>query len=142
MSPSTSARVASVLFAAQATFAIVHPATGGEYRGCTHVHNVVVDLGLAAIWLAATFAGLVQRSGLALAVMCVGAMASLIHGINFSVILSSVGPYGVGIPFVLAAMAETYLIVQAAPAFRHVAAEPREPAPAGPLFERHARPVT
>jgi hypothetical protein len=139
MSPSTCARVAAALFAAQAIFAIVHRATGSGYRGLTHGSSVVVDLGLTVIWLAAAVAGLVRRSGLALVMMCVGAMVSLIHGINFSVSTSSHGPYGVGIPFVFAAIAETYLIARAIPALRPVAVGPREPAPAGPLVDRHAR---
>jgi hypothetical protein len=139
MSPSTSARIASALFAAEAMFAVVHLLVGGGYRGVVHSFGVLVDCGLAAIWIAATVAGLVQRSGLALATMWVGAAVSLTHGFLFSVATSSVGPYGVGLPFVFAAVAQAYLIAQAAPAFRHVRAEPREAEPSAPPFGQHAR---
>jgi hypothetical protein len=74
--------------------------------------------------------------------MWIGATMSLIHGLNISVSTSSFPPFGIGLPFVFAAIAQTYLLVQAIPAFRHVAAPPREPAPAVPAFARHARTVT
>jgi hypothetical protein len=141
MSPSTSARIASALFAAEAVFAVVHLLVGGGYRGYVHSFGVIVDCGLAAIWIAATVAGVVQRSGLALATMWVGAAVSIVHGFLFSVQTSSVGPYGVGLPFVFAAGAQAYLIAQATPAFRHAHAEPGEAEPAGPMFGRHARTV-
>jgi hypothetical protein len=139
MSPSAYARVASGLFAAEAIFPIAHRFAGADYRGFAHVHNVVVDSGLAIVWITAAVAGLTRRSGLALAAMCIGALLSLVHGLMFSVATSSVGPYGVGLPFLFAAIAQTYLIVQAAPAFRHAPEEPREPSPAPSPAPHHAR---
>jgi hypothetical protein len=68
--------------------------------------------------------------------MCIGAMVSFIHGLMFSVANSSVGPYGVSLPFLFAAIAQTYLTVQAVPAFRHAQDEPRAPSPAPSLIQR------
>ena len=71
--------------------------------------------------------------------MCVGAVASYIQGHLFSVVTSSVGPHGVGVPFLIAAVVETYWMVQAVPAFRNVADEPWQAARAGSPAARHAR---
>jgi hypothetical protein len=141
MSPSACARIASGLFAAEAIFAMVHRAVGGQYHGFTFTFSAVVDWLLLAVWLTAAVAGVVQQSGRAFVAMWIGALGSLMHGLNISVSTSGYRPFGVGIPFVLAAMAQAYLIVRAIPAFREVTAEPREAAPAGPLFARHARTV-
>jgi hypothetical protein len=121
MTPSSYARAAAVLFAVEAIFPIAHRLAGAEYRGLTHTFTVVVDVGIAIVWIAAAIAGFLQRSSFGLSVMFVGAAVSLIHGFNFSVATSSVGPYGVGIPFVLVAAVQTYLTVLGAPAFRPTA---------------------
>ncbi len=148
MAPSAYARVAAGLFAAEAIFPIAHRLAGGDYRGFAHVHNVFIDTGLAVIWITAAVACLTRRSGLALVAVCVGGITSFIHGLMFSVATSSVGPYGVGLPFLFAGVAQAYLTVQAIPAFRHASEsreereereERRDGAPV--LAPRHARSV-
>lgn len=140
MTPSVSARFAAALFAAEAIFPIAHRIAGADYRGFAHVHNVFVDTGLAVIWITAAVACLTRRSGLALVAVCIGGIASFVHGLMFSVANSSVGPYGVGLPFLFAGVAQAYLTVHAIPAFRHAPEsrdEPRQPAPS--MTQRHAR---
>ncbi len=121
--PSTYALYAAALFALQALFPIVHRLAGGQYHGYTHAFSAVVDVVLAALWIAAAVAGVVRRSGLALAVMCVAAAATHVHGFLLSVSTSSHGPYGVGIPFLVASGLEAFFLAQATPAFRREAAD-------------------
>jgi hypothetical protein len=117
MRPARYAYVAGVLFAAEAAFAIVHRLAGGRYPGFTHTHDVVIDLGLAVIWSAAAVACLIHRSWPAFVVAFVGSAVSVIHGVMFSVALTHRGPYGVGIPFLIAATVQFYCAVHDAPAF-------------------------
>ena len=130
MKPSRYALAASALFAVQAIFPVVHLLAGGVYPGTTRGLSIAWDLWLAVIWIAAAIAGVVRRSGVALGVMCVGAMASLMHGLQLSVLLSSRGPYGVGLPFLAAAVLALLFSVRAIPAFRRE----REEEPSGHSF--------
>jgi hypothetical protein len=141
MGPSACARIASALFAAEALFAVIHRAVGGQYHGFTFTFSAVIDWLLLVVWITAAAAGVVQQSGRAFTAMWIGAFASLMHGLNISVSTSGHRPFGVGIPFAIAAIAQAWLIIRAVPAFREVTAEPREAAPAGPVFARHARTV-
>jgi hypothetical protein len=128
--------VAAFLFAAQAAFAIVHRAAGGEYSGFTHVHSVVIDVGLAVIWGGAAVACAVHRSWPAFVWMLVGSAVSLIHGFMFSIATGDHGPYGVGIPFLVAAGVELFLWAHAGPAFLEERPERRRETREG-LSHRH-----
>jgi hypothetical protein len=126
MKPATYAKLAALLFAAQAIFAVVHRLVGGEYRGFTHVHNVVIDILLAVIWTAATVTALMRRPPKAGVLLVLGAIASLMHGLMFNLTSADEGPRGAGIPFLLAAIVESLFIVRAAPAFQVVGRETPE----------------
>lgn len=128
MRPVRYAYVAGVLFAAEAAFAIVHRLAGGRYAGFSHIHDVVIDLGLAVIWSAAALACLIHRSWPAFVIAFVGSAVSVIHGVLFSIATTDHGPFGVGIPFLVAAAVQFYCAVHDAPAF--LAAE--EPSTAEP----------
>jgi hypothetical protein len=117
MTPRTSALVAAPLFAAEAAFAIVHRALGGEYLGFTHGHNVVIDLGLAVVWGGAAVACALHRSWPAFMWMLVGSAVSLIHGVMFCVASGPHGPYGLGIPFLVASGVQLFLWAHAGAAF-------------------------
>jgi hypothetical protein len=53
MSPSACARIASALFAAEALFAVIHRAVGGQYHGFTLTYSAVVDWLLLVAWTTA-----------------------------------------------------------------------------------------
>jgi hypothetical protein len=139
--PARHAQLIALLFAAEAAFAIVHRAVGGEYRGFTHTHNVVIDVSLAVVWIGSALAALLHRGWPALFLTLVGASVSIVHGFMLSVALTDRGPYGVGVPFLLAAAVQLYLIVHAAPAFleeRAARAPARRVRPAWLLRLRHS----
>jgi hypothetical protein len=117
MRPETHARVAATLFAAEAVFAVVHLAVGGVYAGTTRAYSVVTDAWTAVAWGASAAAGLVQRPWQGHFVMMFGMLTSVWQGVVISVSLSDHGPYGVGIPFLLAGAVQAYCIWHAAPAF-------------------------
>jgi hypothetical protein len=123
MTPTKYGRVAAAIFALEAIFPIAHRLAGARYPGTTYGHTLAIDVGLAVIWIAAAVGGMVQRRSWAFFAMCVGAMASLIHGHMFSVVLSSHGPYGVALPFLVAFVVQMICIVRAAPAFRESVVE-------------------
>lgn len=125
MKPATSARIAGGLFLAEALFAVLHRALGGEYKGFTHLHNVVVNLGLAVIWGGAAVMCALHRTWPAFVWVLVATAASLVHGVMFSLATGFSGPIGAGIPFLLAAGIEAWCWVYAGSAFL-------EPAPAAP----------
>jgi hypothetical protein len=129
VSPRGHARLLALTFAAEAAFAIVHRATGTAYPGFSHVHDVVVDTGLAVIWTSSAVAALVHRGWPAFFMILVGATVSIIHGVNFSIALTQRGPFGVGVPVLVAAAVQFYLAVHAAPAFFEARA-PRAEQPA------------
>jgi hypothetical protein len=131
MSPIGYARTAGVLFAAEAVFPIVHRLTGSEYLGFTHLHNVVIDTGLAVVWITAAVVAFVRRPSNGPAFLLAGASVSLMHEIMFSVATCDSGPIGAGIPFLVVGGVQLYLIAHTFPAFaeraeRHEAAEPQE----------------
>jgi hypothetical protein len=123
MRPQRAAEVAALVFLAQAAFAVIHRLSGGEYRGFTHEHNVVIDLGLAAIWLSSVVAVTIRRSFPLFFVAMVGAAVSLIHGLMFSV--ASHGK-GFGVPFLVASVLLGYLLKHSVPAWDAPTAVPAE----------------
>jgi hypothetical protein len=84
---------------------------------------VIVDTGLAAIWLAATLVGVLHRPPRGWFVLIAGTGLSVIHGIMYSIATSVNGPHGAGIPFLAAAIVEGYFVANAAPAFRSAQAQ-------------------
>jgi hypothetical protein len=112
------------LFAAQAAFAVLHRLFGTDYVRFTHAYNVAGELALACIWTAAAIAALVGRGGPAFIAVCLGAGASLTHGLMILAgTTSSMGTaHWLGVLFLLAAAIEAVLIVGAVPAFHHAAA--------------------
>jgi hypothetical protein len=125
MKPQHAAEGAALVFLAEATFAVVHRISGGEYGRFTHVHNVVIDIGLAAIWLGAAAAVMVRRGFPIFFLAMVGAAVSLIHGLMFSV--ASPGT-GVGIPFMVACVVIAFLLKRSVPAWDTTTAAPVEAA--------------
>ena len=115
--PSIYSWVASATFAAEAVFAIVHRATGAEYPGFAHVHNVVIDLGLAAIWLIAAFVALLRRPTGALAFLLAGAATSFLHFLLFTIASTARSPSIVGLPFLAAALVQFIYTAHAFPEF-------------------------
>jgi hypothetical protein len=123
VSPSNHSRAAGALFGAQAIFAIVHLSRGAHYPGYTPTFGVVTDAVLAMIWGAAAIVGFAQRPASAYFVMLCGVATSAMHGILYSTVLSSHGPYGVGIPFLVAAALGGYFVVHALSVFETAAGE-------------------
>jgi hypothetical protein len=123
VTPSNHARVAGVLFGAQAIFAIAHLGTGAHYPGCTPALGVVTDAALAMIWGTAAVAGFAQHPASAYFAMLCGVATSAVHGVLYSTVLSSHGPYGVGIPFLVAAALGGYFVANALSVFEAAARE-------------------
>jgi hypothetical protein len=119
--------VAAVLFAAEAVFAIVHLALGAHYPHFTHVHNVVIDALLAALWSTAAVASLTPLTWPAPFLMLCGAAVSAVHGFMYTLGTNDHGPTGVGLPFFAAAAVQFFCTFQAAPPL-----SPVVPAPASP----------
>jgi hypothetical protein len=115
MKPQHYAEVGALIFAAEATFAVVHRLTGGEYAGFVHLHNVIVDVGLATIWLIAATAMMVRRTFPLLFAVVLGAFASLVHGVQFSI--ASPGMW-FGFPFMLAAGVLMAMLRKSMPAWK------------------------
>jgi hypothetical protein len=113
--PKHYARVAAVLFAAEAVFAVVHLALGAHYAHFTRGHNVVIDILLTLTWTTAAVASLTPRTWPAPALMMWGAAVSGIHFFNYTIATNDVGPMGVGIPFLAAAGVQFFCIFHAAP---------------------------
>jgi hypothetical protein len=123
VTPSNHARAAGALFGAQAIFAIVHLSIGAHYPGCTRALGVVNDVALAVIWGAAAVAGFAQRPASAYFAMLCGVATSVLHGVLYSTVLSSHGPYGVAVPFLAAAALGGYSVANALPVFEAAARE-------------------
>jgi hypothetical protein len=123
MKPRHYAQAAALVFLAGAVFAIVHRATGSEYRHFVHWQNVVVDVALAVIWLAGAVACLVRRPMAAFFAVLVAALVTHLHGWMFSV---SAPGTGYGVPFLLASVLVPYLLARSAPAWREVPAAGEE----------------
>jgi hypothetical protein len=123
LKPQHAADIAALVFLAEAAFAVIHRLSGGEYWGFTHLHNVVIDLGLAAIWLSAAAAVTIRHSFPVFFVAIVGGAVSLIHGLMFSV--ASRGT-GFGVPFIVAAVLLGFLLTHSVPAWDTTTAAPAE----------------
>ncbi len=128
MRPKHYARVAAVLFAAEAVFAVVHLALGAHYGHFTRGHNVTIDVLLFLAWSAAAVASLTPKTWPAPAVMMWGAAVSAIHFFNYTIATNDVGPMGVGLPFLAAAGVQFFCIFHAAPPLELTPVVP-EPAP-------------
>jgi hypothetical protein len=141
--PTTAARVAAVLFLAQALFPVLHQALGGHYWGFTHGHDLVIDAGLATLWGGAAVASLIHRWWPGFLLVLAGSLASLIHGMMYSLVTGIHGPVGVGIPFLVAAGIEIYCWVLAASAFLAPQPAPTEKKTREPRFwrRRHEAPA-
>ena len=124
MSPKHYARVAAVLFAAQAVFAVVHLALGAHYPHFTHVHNVVIDLLLALAWATAAVASMTPQIWPAPALMLWGAAVSAVNGFMITLATNDYGPMGVGIPFFALAAVQFFCTFHAAPPLTPLVPEP------------------
>lgn len=94
-------RVGVLAFFAQAVFSLVHLASGKNYPGFEYwPHTPIVDSLLTAAWIAGAVA-LIRRRSWMLSLGAVGTIASLAHGLYYSLSM----PY-VGIPFLIAAAVE------------------------------------
>jgi hypothetical protein len=113
--PKHYARLAAVLFAAEAVFAVVHLALGAHYHHFTRGHNVVIDILLALTWSAAAVASLTPQTWPAPAVMMWGAAVSAVNGFMLTLATNDVGPTGVGLPFFALAAVQFFCIFHAAP---------------------------
>jgi hypothetical protein len=121
--PQHYAEVASLILAAEATFAITHRLMGGEYRGYVHEFNVVIDVGLAALWLAAATAAMLHRSSSrAFVLVALATLVSFLHGMMFSIASAR----GLGLPFVVAAVVLVVALKRSLPAW-HLDAVPVAP---------------
>ena len=143
MRPMQYARVATVLFVAEALFAVVHLALGAHYGHFTRGHNVVIDVLLALTWTTAAVASLTPRAWPAPALMMWGAAVSAIHFFNYTIATNDVGPMGVGLPFLAAAGVQFFCIFHAAPPLEltPVVPEPAREPRRGPAWVLRLRPT-
>jgi hypothetical protein len=128
MSPKRYARLAAVLFAAQAVFAVVHLALGAHYPHFTHVQNVVIDILLATVWSVSAVASLTPLTWPAPFLMMCGAAVSVAHGFMYTLATNDYGPMGVGLPFFVLAAVQFFCVFHAAPPLMLTPVVP-EPAP-------------
>jgi hypothetical protein len=126
MKPKHYAEIAAALFAAGAAFALIHRLSGGEYRHFVHTHNVIIDIGLFAIWTAGAVGALTRRSIGAFFAVIVAALVTHIHGLMFSV---SWPGKGYGVPFLLASAVLPILLILSAPSWQKSAAREAEAEP-------------
>jgi hypothetical protein len=116
MKPRRYAEIATVILLAQAAFAIVHRITGSEYGHFAHLQNVVVDVGLAVIWLAGALACAIRGSSMAAFLAVLVALAvTHIHGVMFSVAAPG---KGYGVPFLVTSALLPLLLALSAPAWK------------------------
>jgi hypothetical protein len=107
------AGIATLLFAGQAVWAVVHLAIGGRYPGYKYVPaDVTIDSVLLLAWGLAAVATATRWSRLSLLPLA-GCVASLAFGVLASVSI----PFS-GIPFLLLGMAALYCVFRAMPLFR------------------------
>jgi len=109
MTAKTWAKVLPSLFVAEAVYAVIHRATGGEYGTFTHAHNAVIDVALATIWSAAALAVALRTFTLPLGI--IGTTASVIHGTLFCLASSSPD----GLPFLAAGPLILVALIRSAP---------------------------
>jgi hypothetical protein len=124
VSPKRYALVASLLFAAQAIFAVVHLALGAKYPSFTHASSVVTNVVLAVAWATAAVASLTPLTWPAPFLMMCGASISAMWGFVYTVATNDYGPTGAGLPFLAAAGVEFYCIFRAAPPLTPVVPKP------------------
>jgi hypothetical protein len=124
VSPNRYTLVASVLFAAQAIFAVAHLAVGATYPHFTHAYSVVTDVVLAAAWATSAVASLMPLTWPAPFLAICGASISAMWGFLYTVATNDFGPMGVGPPFLAAAGVEFYCIFRAAPPLTPVVPKP------------------
>jgi hypothetical protein len=129
VNPKRYALVASVLFGAQAIFAVVHLAVGAKYPSFTHAYSVVTDVVLAVSWATAAVASLAPLTWPAPFLMMWGAAVSAMWGFVYTVATNDVGPTGIGVPFLAAAGVQLYCIFRAAPPLTPVEPKPSAPRP-------------
>jgi hypothetical protein len=137
MSPVNNARACATLLGAQAVFAIAHLASGAIYAGYSRAFDVVTDVTIALVWIAAAVAGFVRRPlNLSFLLLVTGAFVSLVHGLLYSTVASE-ETMGAGLPFVVAATLELWFVVHAAPAFRDAAGQREHDAAVGADYATH-----
>lgn len=112
------AEVAAALFLAQAAFAIVHRISGAEYRHFVHLQNVIIDVGLATIWIAGAIACFTRRSKAAFLAVIAAVLVTFMHGIMFS--LAAPGK-GYGVPFLVSSALLSLLLARSARAWSSAA---------------------
>jgi hypothetical protein len=115
MKPAHDAELAAVLFAAGASFAIIHLALGAHYEHSVHLYNVALDAGLAVTWSCAAAGTLVRRTFASVLAAIVGAATAFLQGLLFSVAAPGTGD---GVPFLVASAVIALLLVLSAPAWR------------------------
>ena len=114
MKPRHYAEIASLIFAGEATFAIVHRLMGAEYAGYVHGFNVATDVGLAVLWLAAATAAMLHRGSPAFVLVAFAALTSFTHGMIFTIASAR----GLGLPLVVAAVVLVPVLARSLPAWR------------------------
>jgi hypothetical protein len=114
LEPTQHALVAACVLAAQGVFAVVHLILGPNYPGFTWITNVLVDASLAAVWSAAALAMLVRRTTVAFFVVMLAILASLTHGVLYSMVAPSTG---VGVPFLVGAGIVSFCAMRSKPAW-------------------------
>jgi hypothetical protein len=108
------ADLAALIFVLQGIFIVLHRIFHGEYHGFSHGYNVATDAGLALLWLGGALACLWRRSSLAWTVAWFAALASLMHGVMFSVTSAR----GYGLPFMLAFFVVALCLARSLPEWR------------------------
>ena len=108
------AEIAAVVFAAEGAFAVIHRVTGGEYPHFEHVHNVAIDIALAAVWFAAAVAMLFRKSFPVLFLAGTAIAVSLMHGLMMSVAFPGTA---YGVPFMAAMVVLAMLLKRSLPAW-------------------------
>jgi hypothetical protein len=130
LKPRHYAEIAALIFAAQGAFAIIHRLRGAEYAGYVHDFNVVTDVGLAVLWLAAATAAMLHRGSRAFDLTCFATLTSLVFGTMFSIASAR----GLGLPFMVAAVVLVVALRRSLPAWRLGAgSEARRSAQAPPI---------
>lgn len=122
MKPAHHAEVAAIVFLGGVAFAVTHLVSGAHYGHFVHLHNVIIDVGLATIWSAAALASLVRRTFASFLAVVAGTAVAHIHGFLFSVAAPGTGA---GVPFLIASsVLLPLLFTWSAPAWRTAAAAP------------------
>jgi hypothetical protein len=111
MRPQRYAELASLMFAGEATFAIVHRVTERVYSGYVPAFSFAIDDADAVLWVAAATAAMLHRPRpWAFVLVALAAVASLVYGVTFSI----ASKRGLGVPFMVAAVALAAALIAAA----------------------------